>query len=143
MLSSASFIAVGEPYQDTVLVHDTVLVPVHDTTVVTTVITVRDTVFLHDTIYLQQYLYDTIYIHDTLYVGVNEVETVDAKIYVRNGQVVVEGADGHRVCLYDVNGRLLATKQDDLIPLRFDIPSSGTYLVKIGDTHARKVVVIR
>ena len=135
---TAYFIADGEPYQDTVLVRDTVFVPVHDTTIVT----IHDTMVLHDTIYLQEYLYDTIYIHDTLYVGVNEVETINAKVYARNGQIVVEGAEGQRVCLYDVRGRLLATKQEDLMPLRFEIPSSGTFLVKIGESQARKVVVV-
>ena len=58
-------------------------------------------------------------------------------------QIVVEGADGNTVWLYDINGRVLATKQDDYTPLRFDVPVSGTYIIKIGLFPARKVVVIR
>jgi hypothetical protein len=38
---------------------------------------------------------------------------------------------------------VLATKQDDYAPLHFDVPASGTYMIKIGLYPARKVVVIR
>ena len=98
-----------------------------------------DTVHIHDTITI----YDTIVIHDTIVVGIDNVETINAKIYQRNGQVVVEGVEGNMVTLYDVNGRLLATKQDDYMPLSFDVPTTGTYMIKIGSAPARKVVVIR
>lgn len=146
---TAHFIADWEPYQDTIYVYDTVFLTVYDTTYITltdTVInTVHDTLWLtlHDTIYLPQYIYDTIYIHDTVYVGIDDVETINVKIYTSNGQIVVDGTEGNQVWLFDVNGRLMATKREDNIPIRFDIPSSGTYLVKIGDYHSRKVVVIK
>ena len=144
---TAYFYTNGEPYQDTIYVYDTVFVPIYDTTIITTIdtmwLSVHDTILLHDTIYLPQYIYDTIYIHDTLFVGVNEVETINAKVYANYGQIVVDGAAGLRVCLYDVNGKMIATKQDNNIPLRFDIPSSGAYLVRIGKYHGRKVVVIK
>ena len=105
-----------------------------------------DTVFIHDTIYI----YDTIYIHDTIYVGGNaigDVMTIDAKIYAHDGQIVVEGAEGMPVMLYDATGRLLATRRGEdahgSTPLRLEVPASGTYLIKVGNYPARKVVVIR
>ena len=105
-----------------------------------------DTIFIHDTIYI----YDTIYIHDTIYVGgnaIDDVMTIDAKIYQRDGQIVVEGAEGMPVMLYDATGRLLATRRGEDVhgstPLRLDVPASGTYLIKVGNYPARKVVVIR
>lgn len=144
---TAYFYADGEPYQDTIYVYDTVFIPIYDTTFITTVdtmlLSVHDTILLHDTIYLPQYIYDTLYIHDTLYVGINEVETINAKIYTKNGEIVVDGAEGKQVWLYDINGRLLATKQDNYQSLRFGVQASGSYLVKIGNHPARKVVVIR
>lgn len=146
---TAHFIADWEPYQDTIHVYDTIYLPVHDTTYIiqtdTVVNTVHDTLWLtlHDTIYLPQYIYDTIYIHDTVYVGIDGVETINVKIYTSGGQIVVDGSEGNQVWLYDINGRLMATKRDDHSPLRFEIPSSGTYLVRIGDYHSRKVVVIK
>ena len=116
-------------------VFDTVTNTIYDTTVVYS----TDTLWLHDTVFV----HDTIFIYDTIYVGVDEVETIDAKIYTSNGQIVVDGAERNTVCLYDVNGRILATKQDEYSPSHFDIPASGAYLVKIGNHAARKIVVVR
>ncbi len=138
---TAFFYAIGAPYQDTLVIHDTIYeeVLVHDTVTITDtlVLTVTDTLTLHDTIYLPQY------IHDTIYIGIDDVVVTNAKIYLSNGQVVVEGSEGYQVTLYDVNGRALATKQDDNAPLLFDVPVSGTYMIRIGNYPARKVVVIR
>ena len=75
--------------------------------------------------------------------GVEGMEMMNEKVYYSNGQIVVEGAEGNMVWLYDVNGRILATKRDDNMPLRFDVPSTGTYMIKIGNHTARKVVVVR
>ena len=104
-----------------------------------TLVPIVDTLWLHDTIVI----HDTIFIHDTIVVGINGTETINTKIYQNNGQVVVEGAGRNKVTLYDINGRILATKQDDYAPLRFDVHASGTYMIKIGNHPARKVVVIR
>ena len=134
---TAYFYANGTPYQDTLILYDTVYleVPVLDTVY----ITLTDTLWLHDTIYLPQYIHDTIYITE----GIDGVDALNAKVYSSQGQIVVEGADGNMVTLFDVNGRILATKQDNYLPLRFDASASGTYMIKIGNYHARKVVVIR
>ena len=75
--------------------------------------------------------------------GIADVETLNAKVYSSQGQIVVEGADGNTVWLYDVNGRVLATKHDEYTPLRFDVSVSGSYMIKIGNHAARKVVVLR
>ena len=102
--------------------------------------------YTYDTVFINTRFYDTIYVHDTVYIteeGIGDVEALNAKVYSSHGQIVVEGADGKRVTLYDVTGRVLATKQDRYVPLRFDAPASGTYLLKIGNYPARRVVVIR
>ena len=131
--------------RDTILINDHVLVTLYDTLSLTVHDTVYnyfyDTVLLTDTIYIYD---DTIYIHDTIFVtGIDRLEAQNAKVYINNGQIVVEGAEGNRVTLYDVTGRVLATKQDNYTPMRFDAPASGTYLIKIGAYPARRVVVIR
>ena len=86
---------------------------------------------------------DTVYIHDTVYVGIDGVDVLDAKIYSNGWQIVVENAEQNTVTLLDINGRALATKQDYGAPLRFDVPATGTYMVKIGRHAARKIVVVR
>lgn len=74
--------------------------------------------------------------------GINGVDILNAKVYSSQGQIVVEGADGNTVTLYDLNGRYLATKQDYGTAIRFDVPATGTYMIKIGNHAARKVVVM-
>ncbi len=97
-----------------------------------------------DTVYI--YIHDTVYIHDTIYItgeGIGGADAMNAKVYTSQGQIVVEGADGNLVTLFDLNGRMLATKQDYNTAIRFDAPASGTYMIKIGNHTARKVVVVR
>ncbi len=133
-------------------VHDTTYITIHDTTLVpyavhdTTYITIHDTtvVYQTDTLWLTQY--DTVRIHDTIYIteqGIDGVDARAAKVYSSVGQIVVDGANGDMVVLYDVNGRMLATKRDDYAPLRFDVPASGSYLIRIGSKPARRIVVVR
>ncbi len=74
---------------------------------------------------------------------IDDVETLNAKVYSSQRQIVVEEAEGNMVTLYDVNGRMLTAKQDYDMPLRFDVPASGTYMVKIGNHPAKKVIVVR
>lgn len=158
---TAYFYANGTSYQDTLILHDTVYqeVHVHDTTyilstdtltivqydTVTIIDTLRltetDTLWLHDTIYLPQYIHDTIYITQE---GIDGVDAINAKVYSSQGQIVVECAGGNMVTLFDVSGRVLqATRQAGNQAIRFDTPASGTYLIKIGNFAARKVVVIK
>lgn len=162
---TANFVSIsGGVVHDTmtVTVHDTltITVPVHDTTTITIHDTtiIRDTLFVgdgdtlivyrdvHDTVYINVPVHDTVIIHDTVYIhdnGVDDVSMIDAKMYSEGGQVVVEGANGYVVTLYDVVGHQLAIRQDIYGQLRFDVPASGTYLVKVGDAPARRVVVLR
>lgn len=75
--------------------------------------------------------------------GIGDVEPMSAVIAIQNGAIVVEGAEDHPVSVYDINGRLLATAHGEHAPLQFNVPASGTYLVKVGDHPARRVVVVR
>lgn len=131
---TANFVAIGGG-----VVHDTTVVTVHDTIAIHDTLVVGD----GDTIVIYRDVHDTVYIHDTVYVGVDEVEMVDVKLYSNGGQVIVEGVEGQQVMLYDAVGRVLAVKHDEYGTLRFDIPVSGTYLVKVGNTPARRIVVMR
>ena len=90
--------------------------------------------------YIEVFVQDTVYITQE---GVGNVDALNVKVYSNRGQIVVEGADGNMVTLFDINGRVLATMLDEYAPLRFDAPASGTYIIKIGSHPARKVVVIQ
>lgn len=126
------------PKQKQQTIYETESIPScrHGDTTVVAYFAERDSLVICDTV-------DTLYIHDTLYLGIGMVDLPNAKIYQHNGEIVVEGAEGNTVTLYDAIGRLLATKRDDATVLRFDVPSPGTYLVRIGAHPARKIVVVR
>ena len=128
----------GMAESDTVVVNDTVVIEF----VTTDTLYIHDTVLLHDTVYL----YDTVVMHDTVCpggpTGVVEAVVIDAKIYSEGRQVVVEGAEGAAVMLYDVHGRCLAVRRNEHGIIRFDTASAGVYMVRIGGGAARKVVVM-
>ena len=66
-------------------------------------------------------------------VGIDNVDADNIKVYSRDGRIVVEGADGETVHIFDMMGR---TIHNEALP-------TGIYLVRVGDHPARKVAVIR
>lgn len=65
--------------------------------------------------------------------GIEDIESNDINVYVRDGRIVVEGAEGEAVSVYDIMGRPVA---DHVLP-------TGVYMVQVGNSPARKVVVTR
>lgn len=65
--------------------------------------------------------------------GISDIPTSDIKVYSIGGRIVVEGADGEEVHIFDMMGR---TIRGEALP-------TGVYMVRVGDCAARKVAVIR
>ena len=65
--------------------------------------------------------------------SIDNTEADDLKVYTLDGHIVVEGAEGETVHIFDITGR----------SVRNGNMSAGVYLVKIGDRPARKVVVMK
>lgn len=65
--------------------------------------------------------------------GIDDIAYDGIRIVVRSGKIIVEGADGATVFIFDMEGRHVDN----------NMLQTGTYLVKIGNHPARKVVVIR
>jgi len=64
--------------------------------------------------------------------GIAEAKADEYKVYVRNGRIEVEGAEGMKVTVYDLTGRT----HDQSNPL-----PRGVYMLKVGEYPAKKVVV--
>ena len=164
VVHDTTYVDVPYPVHDTTVIHDTTYVdvpyPVHDTMTVVDTLTITDTLMVLDTLWQIQYdtvwLHDTVTVHDTIYIhdeGIDGIETVDAKIYQRDGRIVVESGDGGplgEVRVFDVMGRNVATgdaacrvSTDGTNRTTFEVPTSGAYIVKIGNRTAKKIVVIR
>ena len=65
--------------------------------------------------------------------GIDDIATDVIKVYALDGRIVVDGADGETVHIFDMMGR---TIHNEALP-------TGIYMVKVGNHPARKVAVIR
>lgn len=120
---------------DTVMVHDTI--SVYDT------VTVYDTVPIFDTIII----YDTIFvtIYDTVQVSIEDVDVQSTEwiMSTEDEYILVRGAEGETIRIFDALGRLLHLQQTASEAVRFRMPSAGVYLVKVGNAPARKLVIMQ
>ena len=70
--------------------------------------------------------------------GIDDLEVMGYSLWVMNGRIIVECAEGETVRVYDMVGRLTQTfkhSSNQAIP-------NGVYLVKVGDRPAKKVIVM-
>lgn len=131
---------------------DTTVVTVYDTVHVTVYDTVRitryDTVVVDSVRYLDSVYCDTLVVHDTVYldpqVGLAPGADGGTRVYVDGGSIVVEGAaEGERIALYDLSGRLLALARATGSRTSVAAPAAGAFLLRVGDAPAHKVVLLK
>lgn len=67
--------------------------------------------------------------------GIDDVNMGNIHIWSADGRIVVEGAEGKTVQVFDMMGRRINTEHVTL--------NTGVYMVKVGNAPARKVVVMR
>lgn len=75
--------------------------------------------------------------------GIEDVDDADMpRIYGVSNGIVVDGADGEQVRIYDMMGRHMASATAHRSPLTFNLPT-GVYMVVVGERPACKVVVLK
>ena len=75
--------------------------------------------------------------------GIANVDMENVTIYSTDNVIVVRGAEGKPVVLFDVNGRMLSREASAAERVEFRVTNSGVYLVKVANAAAKRVVVIR
>ncbi len=75
--------------------------------------------------------------------GINDVDMANVTIYSTDTRIIVRGAEGHDVYVYDVNGRMMDRQFNAPETLEFRMTATGVYLVKVGNAPAKRVVVVR
>ena len=75
--------------------------------------------------------------------GIDDVDMDNVTIYSTDNVIVVRGAEGKQVTLFDVNGRMLSREARAAEQVEFRVNNSGVYLVKVANAAAKRVVVIR
>lgn len=76
--------------------------------------------------------------------GIDDVDALDVNIYSTNGNIVVKGAANQSIYIYDAVGRCVNHVAENYSEVNeFTMPTSGVYMVKVGNLPARRVVVVR
>ena len=75
--------------------------------------------------------------------GIEEVDGFDFQAYSVDGKIVVKGVENKDVNIYDVTGRNMKSVAKATETIEYIAPSSGVYLVKVGDSAVKRVVVLR
>ena len=81
-------------------------------------------------------------IHEDCNMAISDVD-YNINVIAQGNQLIVNGTADSIVTLYDATGRTLAIKQSGAQTITFDVPATGTYLVKVGNAPARRIVVVR
>lgn len=72
--------------------------------------------------------------------GIDDSENLNIEMYGADGYIIIKGADGMNVKVYDLLGRLLTDIKRYEKPIH--IASQGVFIVRIGNRQTRKIVVI-
>ena len=99
----------------------------------------RNTVYTIDNISADHHL-TAVFVTKT---GIEDVDADNVDIYSTDDVIVVRGAEGKQVVLFDVNGRVLSREARASERVEFRVTNNGVYLVKVADAAAKRVVVIR
>ena len=73
--------------------------------------------------------------------GIETIETtIDYTMAVDGRSILIDAPNGESVLIVDVLGRVLVA-QKEVIHSKFTMPATGVYIVRVGNSPARKVVV--
>ncbi|MDO4218248.1 MAG: DUF6383 domain-containing protein, partial [Bacteroidales bacterium] len=76
-------------------------------------------------------------------VGTESTLPYSFQIYAHHDVIVVENANGNRIRIFDAVGRILATQMVASSTFQYQVPSSGVYLIQVGNYPARKLTIVR
>jgi len=83
----------------------------------------------------------TYYIASSTPSDVEEVKTMNITVYSNNGRIFVNGAEGENICVYDMNGRLVAETMNASENQVFAIELAGVYFVRVNSKKSVKVII--
>ena len=76
-------------------------------------------------------------------VGIDESDMENVTIYSAESRIIVRGAEGKDVSVYDINGRTISRQANASETVEFRMAATGVYLVKVGNAPAKRVLVVR
>lgn len=75
--------------------------------------------------------------------AIDNAEGTDVIVYSLGDKVVVVGAEGETVAVYDVVGRRVAFRQNVANNVVIPVPCTGVYVVRFGNGSVHRVVVLK
>ena len=75
--------------------------------------------------------------------GIEDADMANVTVYGAESRIVVRGAEGKDVYVFDLNGRMVASQLNAAAATEFRMASTGVYLVKVGNAPAKRVLVVR
>ena len=75
--------------------------------------------------------------------GIENADEVNVNAYTKDGNIILNGAEGREVYLFDINGRMLSHTTTAAETEVYSVPASGVYLIKVDGVQTKRVVVIR
>ncbi|MBR6049100.1 MAG: choice-of-anchor J domain-containing protein [Bacteroidales bacterium] len=75
--------------------------------------------------------------------GIEDANMANVSIYSTDNKIVVRGAEGQSIYVFDLNGRVMARENNAAESVEFRMQTTGVYLVKVGTAAAKRVVLMR
>ncbi len=75
--------------------------------------------------------------------GIEDIDVAHVNVYGSEGSIVLTGAEGREVFLFDLSGRLLHYSRSAHATESYGVPATGIYLIKVAGVETKRVVVVR
>ena len=75
--------------------------------------------------------------------GIEDATAVDFNVYGKEGIIMLQGAEGREVYVFDVNGRMLHHTATANMTESYNAPATGLYIVKVVGVGTKRVVIVR
>jgi hypothetical protein len=75
--------------------------------------------------------------------GIEDADMDNVTIYSTDSKIIVRGAEGYNVYVFDINGRMMDSQMNAAETIEFRMANTGIYLVKVGNASAKRVLVVR
>ncbi len=75
--------------------------------------------------------------------SISSTDIMPFTVTVAEGKIIITGIEGRLTQLYDTMGRIVSSQSTATGDIRFDIPASGIYLIKVDGYPAKRIAVLR
>ena len=75
--------------------------------------------------------------------GIDDADGINVNAYAKDGNIVLQGAEGREVYVFDINGRMLHHTATATMTETYGIPATGVYMIKVEGIGTKRIVIVR